>query len=47
MEKPKAAEQNEQALTKPDAASSKRKCEPEVKTDKTKMVLYILVLLFN
>lgn len=39
LEKPEAAAQHEQAFTKQDAASSKRKCETEVKTDKTKMVL--------
>lgn len=39
LEKSEAAAQNEHTLTKPDAASTKRKCETEEKTDKTKMVL--------
>nr|XP_034335258.1 uncharacterized protein LOC105343809 isoform X4 [Crassostrea gigas] len=38
LEKPESAAQNDQSFTTPDAASIKRKCETEVKTEKKKML---------
>lgn len=37
LEKPESAAQNDHSFTTPDAASIKRKCETEVKTEKKKM----------
>lgn len=44
LEIPESAAQNDQSFTTLDAASIKRKCETEVKPEKTKMVLLISLI---